>query len=375
MADDFLNVLSSTDQIRNNYEQFKSKFVDKDKDLISQETFLKLLLAEMSNQDPLEPTTNTEFISQLAQFSSMQYMQDSSKYAMATYASSLVGKTVSASKFDGPDLIMKTGVVQSVKYQNNTYIVTIDGEDFDISKVTSVVDGGTSGGGAQSSDSLADRIAKASQMVGMYAFVKTGNKAEDGSDEIIHGFIESITVQNGEIKIVVGGEVYDMESIDELTYATIIDDSEGLSDRIARASQMVGMYASVKTGEQDEDGNDILVQGIIQAITVENGKIKIVIDGEVYNMENIDELTGASPDPEKPEEPGETDNVNGGVENAGGTEDTDGTSETSYSAAGINGLRDVPDLNDILNRPTDNLTPDEEQELLNQLQSLISSMM
>ena len=299
MADDFLNVLSSTDQIRNNYEQFKSKFVDKDKDLISQETFLKLLLAEMSNQDPLEPTTNTEFISQLAQFSSMQYMQDSSKYAMATYASSLVGKTVSASKFDGPDLIMKTGVVQSVKYQNNTYIVTIDGEDFDISKVTSIVDGSASG--TQTPDSLADRIARASQMVGMYAWVKTGQTAADGSELFVQGFIESIIVKDGEIKIVIGGEAYSMEDIDELTYATVVENPD-----------------------KTEDPDDV---------------------------EGVD-----------PAEPSDPDNVDGDVENAGGTTDPDD-------------MTDVPDIDEGTGGTAPEISGEEEQELLNQLQDLISSMM
>lgn len=225
MADsDFFNVTSSQDQIRNNYEQFKDKFVDKDKDLISQETFLKLLVAEMSNQDPLEPTSNTEFISQLAQFSSMQYAQDSSKYAMANYATSLVGKTVTASKMDGPDLVMKTGVVEKVVAQNNTYIVTIDGQDFDIGKVTSVVEPGTSAA-IGSSNALADRIIKASQMVGMYATIKTGED-EEGKDILEEGFIASIKVKDGNIKALVNEKEYDIDKIVEVTLATVVQNPE-----------------------------------------------------------------------------------------------------------------------------------------------------
>ena len=226
MADsDLFSTISSSDQIRANYEQFKDKFVDKDKDLISQETFLKLLIAEMSNQDPLEPTSNTEFISQLAQFSSMQYLQDSSKYSMATYASSLVGKTVSASKFDGGDLVIKTGVVEKAVFKNNTYVLTIDGEEFDISKVTSIVDGSGSST-TQTQDPLADRIARAADMVGMYAWVKTGQTNANGTDVLAQGFIESILVKDGDIKVVINGIAYSIDSIDELTFATIVDDPE-----------------------------------------------------------------------------------------------------------------------------------------------------
>ncbi len=225
MADtNSIGITSSQEQIRKNYEQFKDKFVDKDKDLISQETFLKLLVAEMSNQDPLEPTSNTEFISQLAQFSSMQYAQDSSKYAMANYATSLVGKTVTASKMDGPDLVMKTGVVEKVVAQNNTYIVTIDGQDFDIGKVTSVVEPGT-GAAIGDTNALADRIIKASRMVGMYATIKTGED-EEGKDILEEGFIASIKVKDGKIQALVNEKEYDIDKIVEVTLATIVQDPE-----------------------------------------------------------------------------------------------------------------------------------------------------
>lgn len=259
MADDFYNVVSSAQQIKNNYEQFKDKFVDKDKELISQETFLKLLVAEMSNQDPLEPTSNTEFISQLAQFSSMQYMQDSSKYAMATYASSLVGKTVTASKMDGPDLVLKTGVVEKVVYKNNSYAVTVDGEEFDISKVTSVVaDGSVSSGFG--SNTLSDRIARAAAMIGKYAFVKTGEKTEDSKDEMVEGFIESITVKDGEINIVVGGKPYSMDSIDEITEAWIVEDPEDPENPDAAGSTGetvdAGRLENANTNT-DEKANDV----------------------------------------------------------------------------------------------------------------------
>lgn len=283
MADDLFNFVSSADQIKANYEQFKDKFVDKDKELISQETFLHLLVAEMSNQDPLEPTSNTEFISQLAQFSSMQYMQDSSKYAMATYASSLVGKTVQASKMDGPDLIMKTGVVEKVVYKNNSYAVTIDGEDFDISKVTSVVaDGSVSGGFG--SNSLSDRIARAANMIGLYAYVKTGEKTEDGKDQLVEGFIESVTVKDGEINIVVDGKPYSMDSIDEVTAAYIVDDPEN-PDAPKDPDGTEGTEGTEGTDKTENNGGETVEAGSLEDIP-ENKAL-----GDVSDLPGYEDLS------------------------------------------------------------------------------------
>ena len=43
---------------------------------LDKEAFLKLLVAQMKYQDPLEPTSNTEYIAQLATFSSLEEMQN-----------------------------------------------------------------------------------------------------------------------------------------------------------------------------------------------------------------------------------------------------------------------------------------------------------
>lgn len=196
MADSVNNsaYLTGAEQIQANYEKYKDKFVDSNKELVNQETFLKLLVAEMSNQDPLEPTSNTEFISQLATFSSMQYMQDASKYSMANYASSLAGKTVTATKMEGKKAVIKTGVVEKVVAgKNNTYTLTIDGETYNLSQVTSVLDSNTNKTDSSTTNSpLGDSISKAASLVGMYVTVKNGDKTSQG-------WIDSIKVKDGKI--------------------------------------------------------------------------------------------------------------------------------------------------------------------------------
>ncbi|MBD5112518.1 MAG: hypothetical protein HDT42_08335 [Ruminococcaceae bacterium] len=268
--------LSGADQIQANYEKYKDKFVDSNKELVNQETFLKLLVAEMSNQDPLEPTSNTEFISQLATFSSMQYMQDSSKYSMANYASSLAGKTVTATKMEGKKAVIKTGVVEKVVMgKNNTYTLTIDGETYSLSQITSVLDSNdkkTDSGDKTdtvTNSPLGDSIAKAASLVGMYVTVKNG-------DSTSQGWIDSIKVKDGKITAVlidkdgktVGNGNFPIEDITEVTVKYVVEVPQTPNDGSTENSDNTTTDTE-NTGSTDnttpDDGGDDVVEDLVES--------------------------------------------------------------------------------------------------------------
>jgi flagellar basal-body rod modification protein FlgD len=67
---------------------------------LGKDAFLKLLIAELSNQDPLNPMSDREFIAQMAQFSTLEQMTNMTKAleglsSMEPYSAvSYVGKTI-----------------------------------------------------------------------------------------------------------------------------------------------------------------------------------------------------------------------------------------------------------------------------------------
>lgn len=215
---DTSRVLSSSEQIQANYEKYKSKFKDSTEKMVSSDTFLSLLVAEMTNQDPMEPTSNTEFVTQMAQFTSLQYSKDSATYSMSNYASSLVGKTVTASKMDGSKQVTKTGVVESVMKSGKTYMLKIDGVSFDISNVTSIGTTSDSSTGTSSGSSLGELIAKASMMIGMAATVNPG---VEGGSLLDSGIITSIQVKDGQVRVIINDKGYLLDDIVEVAYPTV----------------------------------------------------------------------------------------------------------------------------------------------------------
>lgn len=113
---------------------------------LSMDDFLKLLVAQLSNQDMYNTTDNTEFIAQMAQFSMVQALADLSEQSAVTNSVSLIGKGATVSNTDANGLKQTiTGVVQGVTLYNGKAEVVIEGTAYPMSSVTEVYDAGLLG--------------------------------------------------------------------------------------------------------------------------------------------------------------------------------------------------------------------------------------
>ena len=96
------------------------------KTAVDYQSFLKLLIAEMKNQDPTKPMDSTQYVAQLATFSQVeQSVQTNTKLdqimqsSALSQADALIGRSITSA--DG----MTTGVVASVKLASNGLIAVL----------------------------------------------------------------------------------------------------------------------------------------------------------------------------------------------------------------------------------------------------------
>ena len=101
------------------------------------DAFMNILCAQMKYQDPLEPTSNTEYINQYATFTQVEQLSNMAGAFSMTRASEMVGKTVIVTNDDGTKI---QGKVDYVTYSKGEAYLNIDGKDYKMDNVSSVAD-------------------------------------------------------------------------------------------------------------------------------------------------------------------------------------------------------------------------------------------
>ncbi|HEY0774208.1 MAG TPA: flagellar hook capping FlgD N-terminal domain-containing protein [Nocardioidaceae bacterium] len=109
---------------------------------IDRDMFLKLMVTQLKNQDPMNPTDSAEFLAQTAQFTSLEKLEEVADQSAQAYsaqmafgASSLVGRTVTYTDADGNEL---SGTVSSVRFGPTGPVLGVGDAEVALDKVTAV---------------------------------------------------------------------------------------------------------------------------------------------------------------------------------------------------------------------------------------------
>jgi flagellar basal-body rod modification protein FlgD len=93
---------------------------------LGKDDFLKLLVAQLQHQDPMNPMQDSEFMGQMASFSTLEQVTNMVADNETTGAIGLIGRTVT---YQGTDRVPHTGVVEKVTTAGGKPLLTVDGVD------------------------------------------------------------------------------------------------------------------------------------------------------------------------------------------------------------------------------------------------------
>lgn len=101
--------------------------------------FFKLMIAQLQNQSIDNTVDNTQFITQMAQFSTLTQISELTKSMQSSMSIALIGKTVTISSTRADGFVQTvTGTVEKVSFFNGQPYIYVDGKYYEFSQVTDV---------------------------------------------------------------------------------------------------------------------------------------------------------------------------------------------------------------------------------------------
>ena len=185
---------------------------------------------------------DTQYVTQLAQFATMQQMQELASYQKTNYAISLVGKNITAAKFGvAGNLIKETGVIQKVSLVDNSYEVTVNGKNFTLDQIMEINDNKTGSSSGSNTGSDTDKQAYLLSLMGKNVEVKTTD--EDGKTVNVQGVVNKVSSEDGKYQVQIGDKWYPLDNV--ISVDGEEPDIELDPDKVSELAAMVGDRKSV----------------------------------------------------------------------------------------------------------------------------------
>jgi len=245
---------------------------------LDRDAFLKLLITQMQNQDPLNPMDDKESIAQLAQFSSLEQMEEMNssftkfgdtfaRSSTATQSYTLVGSWVDYNDPWNP-VAKATGRVDGVTFQDGVPKLKIGAASVDLSDIAKVYPTYASIGQNRASASAISLINQAVDYVDLtLGVVKTG-------------VVSSVYFADGWPKLNIDGKLIDMSGIIGTSDA---NDGSGGTDATAVANSLRGKWVEYR----DPANPATTYTGLVSAIDTTGGSPRLKVNSSLVDLGSV----------------------------------------------------------------------------------------
>lgn len=154
--------------------------------VLGKDDFLQLLITQLQHQDPMNPASDTEFIAQVAQFSSLEQMQNMNSAVQQQQGYALIGKYISGTVSDEAtgDSTMISGQVTGVRMSSGKVLLMVGDKEVKLESVQDVSDNAAGVGGEED-------LNQYNTLIGLMG---TANlNGEDGAMKAIDGIVSKLT--------------------------------------------------------------------------------------------------------------------------------------------------------------------------------------
>lgn len=240
------------DGINDKYKFQENKAAPANQSDMDKDAFLNLLVTQMKYQDPLNPTNDKEFLAQMAQFTSLEQMQNLNKTTSLSQGYELIGKVVKGSYVDETTKENKfvDGEVTGAKMKSGNVYVVVDGsQEIELSKIQSVDNK------IEKQNEQNEMIIRATKMISKN--VKWNENTPDNKIQELQGIVEEVKIKEDGVYLIVNNADSENRSEVKMNQVKNIDDrinayvKEANATNISQINQKMNEIISENTNETE----------------------------------------------------------------------------------------------------------------------------